>query len=43
MAFCDIMLHVKSVFNKDKNSYYYNIVLKKASYELPKKQILYRV
>ena len=37
MASCDIMLHVKSVFNKNKNNYYYNIVLEKASYELPKK------
>ena len=27
---------VKSVWNKDKNNYYYNIFLEKASYELPK-------
>ena len=25
------------VFNKDKNNYYYNILLQKGSYELPKK------
>ena len=27
----------KSVWNKDKNNYYYNILLEKASYELPTK------
>ena len=27
---------IKSVFNKDKNNYYYNLFLEKDSYELPK-------
>ena len=35
MAFNVIL--VKSVFNKDKNNYYYNIFLEKASHELPRK------
>ena len=32
-----LIILVTSVFNKDKNKYYYNIHLEKASYELPKK------
>ena len=28
-----IIIFVKLVFNKDKNNYYYNIFLEKASYE----------
>ena len=39
MTFHDAIILIKSVFNKDKNSYYYNILLEKASYELPEKQI----
>ena len=36
MTFHDVIILIKSVFNKDKNSYYYNIFLEKASYELTK-------
>ena len=36
MTFHDAVVLIKSVFNKDKNNYYYNIFLEKASYELPK-------
>ena len=32
-----VILLIKSVFKKDKNNYYYNIFLEKASKELPKK------
>ena len=28
------------VFNKDKNNYYYNILIEKGSYELPKKSFV---
>ena len=28
---------IKSVFEKDKNNYYYNLFLERASYVLPKK------
>ena len=38
MAFHIVIMLVKPVFNKDKNSYYYNIFLEKALYELPEKQ-----
>ena len=37
MTFHDVIILVKSVFNKDKNNYNYNIFLEKASYKLPKK------
>ena len=37
MVFCNVIILVKSVFNKDKNNYFYNIFLEKVSYELPKK------
>ena len=37
MTFHNVMMLIKSVFNKNKNSHYYNIFLEKASYELPKK------
>ena len=36
MIFHDVIILIKSVLNKDKNNYYYNIFLEKASYELPK-------
>ena len=39
MTFHNVIILIKSVFNKDKNNYYYNIFLEKASYELPKKQV----
>ena len=31
------MILIKSVWNKDKNNYYYNTFLQNASYELPTK------
>ena len=37
MTFYDLMILIKSVFNKDKSNYYYNILLEKSSYELSKK------
>ena len=37
MTFHNVMMLIKSVFNKNKNNHYYNIFLEKASYELPKK------
>ena len=37
MPFHKVIILIKSVFNKDKNNYYYNIFLEKASHELPKK------
>ena len=37
LTFHDVAILIKSVFNKDKNNYYYNIFLEKGSYELPKK------
>ena len=39
MTFHNVIILLKSVFNKDKNSYYYNIFLEKASDELSKKQV----
>ena len=39
MTFHNVIIFIKSVFNKGKNNYYYNIFLEKASYELPKKKI----
>ena len=29
----NVIILIKSVFNKDKNSYYYNILLEKCSYK----------
>ena len=37
MTFHDVIILIKSVWNKDKNSYYYNILLEKASNEFPEK------
>ena len=37
MTFYNVIILIKSVFNKDKNNYYYNIFLGKAWYELSKK------
>ena len=37
IIFHDVIILIKSVFNKDRNNYYYNIFLEKASDELPKK------
>ena len=36
---CNIIILVESVWNEDKNNYYDNIFLEKASYELSKKQV----
>ena len=43
MTFHDVIIHIKSVFNKDKSNYYYNILFEKASYELPKNNFLYKI
>ena len=33
----NVIIHIKSVLNKDKSHYYYKIFLEKCSYRLPKK------
>ena len=33
LTFYNVTILIKSVFNKDKNNYYYNIFLEKCSYE----------
>ena len=35
-TFHNLVIFMKSVFNKDENSYYYNIILEKELDELPK-------
>ena len=40
MTFDDVINLIKSVFNKDKSNFYYNIFLEKTSYELPKRYVL---
>ena len=37
-AFYNVLIFIKSVSNKDKTKYYYNLFLEKASHELPKKK-----
>ena len=37
VTFHNAIMFIKSVFDKDKSNYYYNILLENASYELPKK------
>ena len=32
----NVMIYIKSFFNKDENNYYYNIFLQKGLYQLPK-------
>ena len=32
----NVMIHIKSFFNKDENNYHYNIFLQKGLYQLPK-------
>ena len=40
MAFHNVIILIKSVWNKDKNKYYCNMFfLKKSPYELPKKEV----
>ena len=36
LTFHNVIIHIKSVWNKDQYHYYYNICLEKCSYELPK-------
>ena len=36
LLFHNVIIHIKSVFNKDKNNDYYNIFSEKVSFELPK-------
>ena len=43
MTFDYVIILIKSVFNKDKTNYYYNIFLEKALYELPKNKFLYKI
>ena len=40
MIFHDVIILINSVFNKDKNYYYYNIFLEKTSYEISTKYVL---
>ena len=37
MTFHNVIILIMSVWNKDKNNYFYNLFLEKASYELTKK------
>ena len=39
MTLGNVIILVKSDWNKDKNNYYHNIFLQKASYELHKKKL----
>ena len=39
MTFHNVIIFLKSVFNKAKNNYYYNIFLEKGSNKLPKKYV----
>ena len=43
MTFDNVIILIKSVFNKDKTNYYYNILIEKALYELPKNKFLYKI
>ena len=36
LTFHNVIIHIKSVWNKDQNHYYSNILLDKCSYHLPK-------
>ena len=40
LTFYNVAILIKSVFNKDKNNYYYNIFLEKCSYKLYEHVIL---
>ena len=40
MTLHNVIIIIKSVWNKDVNNYYYNIFLEKTSYELPKNNYL---
>ena len=43
MTFHNVVILIKAVFDKDRNNYYYNIFLEKASNELPKNKFLYKI
>ena len=43
MTFHNLIILIKSVFNKDKNNYYCNIFLEKASHELSQNKFLYEI
>ena len=43
MTFHDVIMIMKSVLNKDKNNYYYNISLEKAFNKVPKKYVFYKI
>ena len=43
MTFHNLIILIKSVFNKDKNNYYCNIFLEKASHELSQNKFLYKI
>ena len=43
MTFQNVIILIKSVWNKNKNNYCYNIFLEKASYELPKNWALHNM
>ena len=43
VTFHNIIILIKSVFNKDKNRYYCNIFLEKASYESPKNKFWFKI
>ena len=36
LTFYNVIIDIKSVWNKDQNHYYDNVVIKKCSYKLPK-------
>ena len=42
-TFHNLIILIKSVFNKDKNNYYCNIFLEKASHELSQNKFLYEI
>ena len=43
MTFQNVIILIKSVFNKEKNSYFYNIFFENVSDELPKKDNAYNI
>ena len=43
ISFHNVIILISSVWNKDKNNYYNNIFLQKASYQLLKNKFLYKI
>ena len=43
MTFYNVIILIKSVFDKYNSNYYYNIFLEKNSYELPNNKFLYKL